>query len=108
MMVCENETTLRLKETSLKEKGLLRTGYQGWLSHFGHVQQSPSKILVVLVLPLLLKKLDKMDRLIIDGKVTLVDDEGKPLTKGLLEQWNESYANDDYDFDPYDDDMYEV
>nr|GEY99626.1 50S ribosomal protein L12, chloroplastic-like [Tanacetum cinerariifolium] len=33
--------------------------------------------LVVLVLP----KIDKMERLIIDGKVTLVDDEGKPLTK---------------------------
>ncbi|GJU35165.1 hypothetical protein Tco_1183519 [Tanacetum coccineum] len=28
-------------------------------------------------------------------------------TNSLLEQWKESYENDDYDFDPYDDDMYE-
>nr|GEU61594.1 retrovirus-related Pol polyprotein from transposon TNT 1-94 [Tanacetum cinerariifolium] len=27
------------------------------------------------------KKIDKMERIIIDGKVTLVDDEGKPLTR---------------------------
>ncbi|GKG34058.1 hypothetical protein Tco_0434217, partial [Tanacetum coccineum] len=25
-------------------------------------------------------------------------------TNSLLEQWKESYENDDYDFDPYDDD----
>ncbi|GJY04964.1 hypothetical protein Tco_0370904 [Tanacetum coccineum] len=29
----------------------------------------------------LVEKIDKIERLIIDGKVTLVDDEGKPLTK---------------------------
>nr|GEZ20495.1 hypothetical protein [Tanacetum cinerariifolium] len=28
-------------------------------------------------------------------------------TQSLLEQWNESYENDDYKYDPYDDDMYE-
>ncbi|GJZ84816.1 hypothetical protein Tco_0650155 [Tanacetum coccineum] len=28
-------------------------------------------------------------------------------TNSLLEQWKESYENDDYDFDQYDDDMYE-
>ncbi|GJZ28756.1 putative RNA-directed DNA polymerase [Tanacetum coccineum] len=28
-------------------------------------------------------------------------------TNSLLEQWKETYENDDYDFDPYDDDMYE-
>nr|GEU34675.1 putative reverse transcriptase, RNA-dependent DNA polymerase, Gag-polypeptide of LTR copia-type [Tanacetum cinerariifolium] len=27
-------------------------------------------------------------------------------TNSLLEQWKETYENDDYDFDPYDDDMY--
>ncbi|GJS08147.1 hypothetical protein Tco_0364943 [Tanacetum coccineum] len=27
-------------------------------------------------------------------------------TNSLLEQWKESYANEDYDFDPYDDDMF--
>nr|GEU51644.1 hypothetical protein [Tanacetum cinerariifolium] len=43
---------------------------------------------------------DKIEILIIDVKVTLVNDEGKPLEKG-------TYKNDDYDFDPYDDDMYE-
>ncbi|GJW62334.1 hypothetical protein Tco_0111669 [Tanacetum coccineum] len=30
---------------------------------------------------LIIVKIDKMERLIIDGKVTLVDDEGKPLTR---------------------------
>ncbi|GJX99160.1 hypothetical protein Tco_0356179 [Tanacetum coccineum] len=89
----------------------------------------------------IVEKIDKMETLIIDGKVTLMDDEGKPLTKvdylgdhdsedkvalvdndmenfmaskkvgygtnSILEQWKESYVNDDYDFDPYDDDMYE-
>ncbi|GJS97098.1 hypothetical protein Tco_0804066, partial [Tanacetum coccineum] len=29
-------------------------------------------------------------------------------TNNLLEQWKESYRNDDHDFDPYDDDMYLV
>ncbi|GJS09197.1 hypothetical protein Tco_0365993 [Tanacetum coccineum] len=28
-------------------------------------------------------------------------------TNSLLEQWKESYGNEDYDYDPYDDDMYE-
>ncbi|GKB09050.1 putative reverse transcriptase domain-containing protein [Tanacetum coccineum] len=62
----------------------------------------------------IVEKNDKMERLIIEGKVTLVDDEDKPLTKkdgygtnSLLEQWKESYVNGEYDFDLYDDDMYE-
>ncbi|GJX25550.1 retrovirus-related pol polyprotein from transposon TNT 1-94 [Tanacetum coccineum] len=89
---------------------------------------------------LIVEKIDKIERLIIDGKVTLMDEEGKPLanvdssgdhdsedevasvdnemvnfmaskkvgygTNSLLEQWKETYENDDYDFDPYDDDMY--
>ncbi|GJU40841.1 hypothetical protein Tco_1193798 [Tanacetum coccineum] len=89
----------------------------------------------------IVEKIDKIKRLIIDGKVTLVDDKGKPLAKvdssgdhdsedevasvdnemtnflaskkvgygtnSLLEQWKETYENDDYNFDPYDDDMYE-
>ncbi|GJR86707.1 putative reverse transcriptase domain-containing protein [Tanacetum coccineum] len=88
----------------------------------------------------IIDKIDKIEKLIIDGKVTLVDDDGKPLekvasscdydsedevasvdnqmanflakkdgygTQSLLEQWTESYENDDYGYDPYDDDMYE-
>ncbi|GJZ44184.1 hypothetical protein Tco_0591439, partial [Tanacetum coccineum] len=54
------------------------------------------------------------ERLIIDGRVTLMDDEGKPLekkvgygTNSLLEQWKETYESADYDYDPYNDDMYE-
>ncbi|GJZ80241.1 hypothetical protein Tco_0645235 [Tanacetum coccineum] len=84
----------------------------------------------------IIEKIDKVERLIIKGKVTLVDDEGKPVTKvdsfddhdnedevvstdidmanflaskkegygtnSLLEQWNESYVNSDYDFNSYD------
>ncbi|GKC75356.1 hypothetical protein Tco_1126130, partial [Tanacetum coccineum] len=52
--------------------------------------------------------------IIIDGKVSLVVDEGKPLkrevgfgTSSLLEQWRDTYKNVDYDYDPYDDDTYE-
>ncbi|GKB27920.1 hypothetical protein Tco_0867321 [Tanacetum coccineum] len=90
---------------------------------------------------LIVEKIDKMERLIIDGTATLVDDEGKPLTRvdslsdhdsedkvasvdndmanflaskdvgygtnSLLEQWKESYEDEEYDYDPYDDDMYE-
>ncbi|GKE34378.1 hypothetical protein Tco_1453700 [Tanacetum coccineum] len=88
----------------------------------------------------IIEKIDKIEKLIIDGRVTLVDDEGKPLekvvysgvydnedevasvynemasflakkdgygTQSLLENWKESYENDDYKYDPYDDDMYE-
>ncbi|GJT03443.1 hypothetical protein Tco_0824612 [Tanacetum coccineum] len=51
-------------------------------------------------------KIDKIERLIIDLKVTLVDD-GVSLWQSLPEQWKETYENDDYDIDPYDDDMYE-
>ncbi|GKB77528.1 hypothetical protein Tco_0944423, partial [Tanacetum coccineum] len=84
----------------------------------------------------IIEKIDKVERLIIKGKVTLVDDKGKPVTKvdsfddhdnedevvstdidmanflaskkegygtnSLLEQWNESYVNSDYDFNSYD------
>nr|GEZ04174.1 RNA-directed DNA polymerase, eukaryota [Tanacetum cinerariifolium] len=60
---------------------------------------------------LIIEKNDKIEKLIIDGKVTLVDDEGKTVEmvdySSLLEQWKESYENDDYEYDPYDDDMYE-
>ncbi|GJY05567.1 hypothetical protein Tco_0371507 [Tanacetum coccineum] len=50
--------------------------------------------------------------LIIDEKVTLVDDVGKPLSNvdssGDHDSEDEkTYENDDYDFHPYDDDMYE-
>ncbi|GKD46685.1 hypothetical protein Tco_1271330 [Tanacetum coccineum] len=85
-------------------------------------------------------KIGKIEKLIINGKLTLVDNDGKPLkkvdypsdhdsedevesvdndmarsmaservgfgTKSLLEQWRDSYENDDYDEYPYDDDMY--
>ncbi|GJZ71301.1 proteasome subunit alpha type-5 [Tanacetum coccineum] len=60
-------------------------------------------------------KIGKLDKLIIEGIVTLVADVGKPIkketvgfcTKSMLEQWTDSYGNGDYDEDPYDDDMYE-
>ncbi|GJS29083.1 hypothetical protein Tco_0489703 [Tanacetum coccineum] len=86
-------------------------------------------------------KIRKFEKLIIDRKVTLVDDEGEPVkkvdyladhdsvdeiasvdndmarfmasekvgfsTNSFLEQWRDTYENDDYDYDPYDDDMFE-
>ncbi|GKA83256.1 hypothetical protein Tco_0804851 [Tanacetum coccineum] len=84
----------------------------------------------------IIEKIDKMEKLIIEGKVTLVDNEGKLLkkvdddsedevasvdndmakllakkdsygTQSLLEQWKDSYEHDDYEYDPYDDKMYE-
>ncbi|GJW13092.1 reverse transcriptase domain-containing protein [Tanacetum coccineum] len=60
----------------------------------------------------IVEKINKIERLIIDGKVTLVDDEGKPLAKvdssgDHDSEDEESYENDDYNIDLYDDDMYE-
>nr|GEY91801.1 hypothetical protein [Tanacetum cinerariifolium] len=63
----------------------------------------------------IVEKIDKIKRLIIDVKVTLVDDEGKPLEKvdsssdhdSEDEVESETYENDDYNYDPYDDDLYE-
>nr|GEX16373.1 hypothetical protein [Tanacetum cinerariifolium] len=54
----------------------------------------------------MVEKIDKMERLIIEGYPlwTMRDSYGN---NSLLEQWKESYMNGDYDFDPYDDDMYE-
>ncbi|GKD01495.1 hypothetical protein Tco_1171769 [Tanacetum coccineum] len=62
----------------------------------------------------IVEKIDKTERLIIDGKVTLADNDGKPLTNvdfsgdhDSEDEWKENYENGDYDFDPYDDDIYE-
>ncbi|GJY87768.1 integrase, catalytic region, zinc finger, CCHC-type containing protein [Tanacetum coccineum] len=60
-------------------------------------------------------KIGKLEKLIIDGKVTFVDDDSKPLKKervgfsttSLVEQLRDTYENGDYDEDPYDDDIYE-
>ncbi|GJW67709.1 hypothetical protein Tco_0122133 [Tanacetum coccineum] len=81
-------------------------------------------------------KINKMENFIIDEKVILVDNEGKPLrkvdddsedevasvdneitsflakkdgygTQSLLQQWKDSHELDDYEYDLYDDDMYE-
>nr|GEV53698.1 hypothetical protein [Tanacetum cinerariifolium] len=62
-------------------------------------------------------KIDKIERQIYEGKLWFVDDDGNPLvptdecdkcygTNSLLEQWRDSYLDND-DYDPYDDDMYE-
>ncbi|GJR52661.1 hypothetical protein Tco_1403182, partial [Tanacetum coccineum] len=58
-------------------------------------------------------KIGKIEKLIMDEKVTLVDDDGIPLKKVNYpgdhdsEDERDSYENGDYDEDPYDDDMYE-
>ncbi|GJX66997.1 cytokinin dehydrogenase 3-like protein [Tanacetum coccineum] len=63
------------------------------------------------------KKIDKIERQICEGKLRLLDNNGNPLvptdgsdkgygTNSLLEQWRDSYPDND-DYDPYDDDMYE-
>ncbi|GKC92450.1 hypothetical protein Tco_1157892 [Tanacetum coccineum] len=58
---------------------------------------------------LITDKIRKIEKLIIDGKVTLVDDDERVgfSAKSLLKQWSDSYENGDYNEDPYDDDMYE-
>ncbi|GJR78901.1 hypothetical protein Tco_0149686 [Tanacetum coccineum] len=64
----------------------------------------------------IIEKIDKIEKLIIDGKVTLVasvDNEMASFltkkdghgTQSLLERWKESYENDDYEYDLYGDDM---
>ncbi|GKA53549.1 hypothetical protein Tco_0746864 [Tanacetum coccineum] len=43
----------------------------------------------------IVEKIDRMERLIIDGKVTLVDDEGKPLTR--VDSSNDHDSDDEVD-----------
>nr|GEW01383.1 RNA-directed DNA polymerase, eukaryota [Tanacetum cinerariifolium] len=82
-----------------KEVSIQATNSSG--SSFWNVDaSSPSTTLVI-------EKIDKIEKLIIEGKVALMDDEDKPFEKSLLEQWTESYENGDYEYDQYDDDMYE-
>nr|GEW54313.1 hypothetical protein [Tanacetum cinerariifolium] len=91
MELSENGGTLNLASQAINSSG----------SSFWNVDaSSPSTTFIVV-------KIDKIEKLIIEGKVTLMDDEGKPLKKSLLEQWTESYENADYGYDLYDDDMYE-
>nr|GEU61454.1 hypothetical protein [Tanacetum cinerariifolium] len=63
------------------------------------------------------EKIDKIERQIDEGKLRLLDNDENPLvptdgsnkgygTNSLLEQWRDSYP-DNNDYDPYDDDMYE-
>ncbi|GJT99224.1 RNA-directed DNA polymerase, eukaryota [Tanacetum coccineum] len=67
----------------------------------------------------IIDKIGKIEKLIIDGKVTLVDydvdnDMARSMalemvdfgTQSLLEQWMDSNKNSDYDEDSYDDDIY--
>nr|GEU59540.1 hypothetical protein [Tanacetum cinerariifolium] len=57
---------------------------------------------------LIIEKFDKMERLIIDRTVSLIDDEDVGYcTNSILEQWKESYGDVEYDYNLYDDDMYE-
>nr|GEZ15786.1 hypothetical protein [Tanacetum cinerariifolium] len=66
----------------------------------------------------IIEKIDKMEKLIIDGKVTLVDNEERPLKRlmmivrmrllQLIMKWLVSWLKRiAYEYDPYDDDMYE-
>ncbi|GJT49657.1 hypothetical protein Tco_0975814 [Tanacetum coccineum] len=68
----------------------------------------------------IVERIDKIERQIIDGKFTLVDDNGQPLPKvvsttnkhsdseveNVLVETMEDNKHDD-DYDPYDDDLYE-
>ncbi|GJZ13400.1 EF-hand domain pair containing protein [Tanacetum coccineum] len=65
----------------------------------------------------IVEKIDKIERQIHKGKLGFVDDDENPLvptdgsdkgydTNSLLEQWRDSYPDND-DYDPYDDDMNE-
>ncbi|GKD01471.1 hypothetical protein Tco_1171745, partial [Tanacetum coccineum] len=47
----------------------------------------------------IVERIDKIERQIIDGKLILVDDDGKPLLRWTTKR--------DDDHDPYDDDLYE-
>nr|GEW41062.1 hypothetical protein [Tanacetum cinerariifolium] len=58
------------------------------------------------------EKINKIERQICEGELRLLDNDGNSLsdkgygTNSLLEQWRESYPEND-DYDPYDDNMYE-
>ncbi|GJY14183.1 retrovirus-related pol polyprotein from transposon TNT 1-94 [Tanacetum coccineum] len=63
------------------------------------------------------EKIDKIERQICEGKLRLLNNDRNPLVptdesdkaygiNSLLEQWRDSYPDND-DYDPYDDDMYE-
>ncbi|GKE65584.1 hypothetical protein Tco_1519745, partial [Tanacetum coccineum] len=74
---------------------------------FWNVETSSTSTTVII------DKIEKLGKLIIEGKVTLVDDDDKPLKKVNYprdhdsDDETDSYVNGDYDEDPYDDDMYE-
>ncbi|GJY85183.1 hypothetical protein Tco_0499209 [Tanacetum coccineum] len=64
----------------------------------------------------IVERIDKIERQIINGKLALVDDDGKPLPKVVFTEnvdfnsevedvWGTTKRGDDYD--PYDDDLYE-
>ncbi|GJS99628.1 hypothetical protein Tco_0820798 [Tanacetum coccineum] len=57
-------------------------------------------------------QIGKLEKLIIKGKVTLVDDDSKPPKRLIIQvimrvRMRDTYESGDYDEDPYDDDMYE-
>ncbi|GJS53583.1 putative ribonuclease H-like domain, reverse transcriptase, RNA-dependent DNA polymerase [Tanacetum coccineum] len=56
----------------------------------------------------IIDKIGKFEELLTSEKATLVDEAERVGfgTQSLLEQWRDSYGNDDYDENPYDDDMY--
>nr|GEY86411.1 hypothetical protein [Tanacetum cinerariifolium] len=108
---------------------LIMEGFYTCTVHVEYEWKPPSTSTTLIV-----EKVDNIVRLIIEGKATLVDDEGKLLAKvdslddhdsedevasvdndmanylasnkggygtnSLLEQWKETYENDEYDFDP--------
>ncbi|GJR45896.1 hypothetical protein Tco_1313999 [Tanacetum coccineum] len=60
------------------------------------------------------ERIDKLERKMIDGKLMLVDDDGKPLSKvaSTVNANSDSEVEDvetkvDDDYEPYDDDMYD-
>ncbi|GKC74596.1 hypothetical protein Tco_1120479, partial [Tanacetum coccineum] len=93
----------RVETSNLASNGANSSG-----SSFSNVETSSTSTTPIV------DKIGKLEKLIIDGKVTFVDDDSKPLKKervgfsttSLVEQLRDTYENGDYDEDPYDDDIY--
>ncbi|GJT88103.1 hypothetical protein Tco_1069820 [Tanacetum coccineum] len=97
-----NTSDIKKKGVEPTKEGAISSGSSLWNVETSNINSTP-----------IVEKIGKLEQLIIDGKCTLFDDDGKPLKRVDYpgdhdsDDERDSYENGDYDEDPYDDDMYE-
>ncbi|GKC75608.1 hypothetical protein Tco_1126382 [Tanacetum coccineum] len=97
-----NTSDIKKKGVEPTKEGATSSGSSLWNVETSNINTTP-----------IVEKIGKLEQLIIDGKCTLFDDDGKPLKMVDYpgdhdsDDEKDSYENGDYDEDPYDDDMYE-